>query len=39
LIKRTNNDVLDTAAYPQYVGNDLNIVADQIIARNDPRRG
>jgi 2-haloacid dehalogenase len=39
LIKRTNNDVLDTTAYPQYVGNDLNIGADQIIARNDPRRG
>jgi 2-haloacid dehalogenase len=39
LIKRINNDVLDTAAQPQYVGEDLNIVADQIIARNDPKRG
>jgi 2-haloacid dehalogenase len=36
LIKRVNNDVLDTAAQPQYVGKDLNVVADQIIARNDP---
>ena len=34
LIKRVNNDVLDTAAQPQYVGKDLNAVADQIIARN-----
>jgi len=34
LIKRVNNDVLDTAAQPQYVGKDLKAVADQIIARN-----
>jgi 2-haloacid dehalogenase len=34
LIKRVNNDVLDTAAQPQYVGDDLNAIADQIIARN-----
>jgi 2-haloacid dehalogenase len=36
LIKRVNNDVLDTAAQPQYVGKDLNAIADQIIARNSP---
>jgi len=34
LIKRINNDVLDTAAQPQYVGKDLNAIADQMIARN-----
>lgn len=34
LIKRVNNDVLDTAAQPQYVGKDLKAVADHIIARN-----
>jgi 2-haloacid dehalogenase len=39
LIKRVNNDVLDTAAQPQYVGKDLNAVADQIIARNSPEHG
>jgi 2-haloacid dehalogenase len=39
LIKRVNNDVLNTAAQPQYVGKDLNVVADQIIARNGPRHG
>ncbi|MBV8419954.1 MAG: haloacid dehalogenase type II [Hyphomicrobiales bacterium] len=39
LIKRVNNDVLDTAAQPQYVGKDLNAVADQIIARNGRRHG
>jgi hypothetical protein len=39
LIKRVNNDVLDTAAQPQYVGKDLNAVADQIIARYGPGRG
>ena len=37
LIKRVNNDVLDTAAQPQYVGGDLTAVADQIIVQNDPR--
>ena len=30
LIQRANNDVLDTAAQPQYVGKDLNIIADLI---------
>jgi len=39
LIKRVNNDVLDTAAQPQYVGKDLNAVADEIIARNGADRG
>jgi 2-haloacid dehalogenase len=39
LIRRVNNDVLDTAAQPEYVGKDLNAVADQIIARRDPERG
>jgi 2-haloacid dehalogenase len=34
LIRRANNDVLDSAAQPQYVGNDLNVIADQIIARH-----
>ncbi|WP_338697640.1 haloacid dehalogenase type II [Bradyrhizobium sp. 26S5] len=38
LIRRVNNDVLDTAAQPQYVGKDLVEVADQIIARHGPRR-
>jgi 2-haloacid dehalogenase len=33
LIKRVNNDVLETAHQPQYVGKDLNDIADQIIAR------
>jgi 2-haloacid dehalogenase len=36
LILRANNDVLDVAVQPQYVGKDLNAVADQIIARNSP---
>jgi 2-haloacid dehalogenase len=39
LVKRVNNDVLDTAAQPQYVGNDLNAIADQIIARHGAGRG
>jgi 2-haloacid dehalogenase len=39
LIKRVNNDVLDTAAQPEYVGNDLNAVADQIIAQNGKQPG
>jgi 2-haloacid dehalogenase len=34
LIKRINNDVLDTATQPQFVGKDLNVVAEQIIARH-----
>jgi 2-haloacid dehalogenase len=37
LIKRVNNDVLDTAAQPQYVGKDLDAVADQIIAGDGHR--
>jgi 2-haloacid dehalogenase len=36
LIKRVNNDVLSTAAQPQYVGMDLIDIADQIIARHGP---
>jgi 2-haloacid dehalogenase len=36
LIKRINNDVLDTAPQPQFVGKDLNVVAEQIIARHAP---
>jgi hypothetical protein len=39
LIKRINNDVLDTAAQPQYVGKDLNEVANQIIAKHAHRHG
>lgn len=39
LIQRTGNDVLETAAQPDYVGRDLNAVADQIIARHAPGRG
>lgn len=39
LIPRTGNDVLETAAQPDYVGRDLNAVADQIIARHAPGRG
>jgi 2-haloacid dehalogenase len=39
LIKRVNNDVLDTAVQPQYVGKDLNAIADQIIARHGPEHG
>ena len=38
LIKRVNNDVLDIAALPEYVGKDLNAVADQIITRHSGRR-
>ena len=34
LIKRTGNDVLGVGPQPQIVGNDLNDVADQIIARH-----
>jgi 2-haloacid dehalogenase len=39
LIKRINNDVLDTAAQPQYVGKDLDDVANQIIAKHAPGHG
>jgi len=34
LIKRAGNDVLDVGPQPQIVGNDLNDVADQLIARH-----
>jgi len=34
LIRRPNNDVLDTATQPQYFGRDLDEVADQIIAEH-----
>jgi 2-haloacid dehalogenase len=33
LIKRAGNDVLDVGPQPHFVGNDLNDVADQLIAR------
>ena len=34
LIKRVGNDLLDVGPQPQIVGNDLNDVADQLIARH-----
>jgi 2-haloacid dehalogenase len=34
LIKRVGNDVLGVGPQPQFVGNDLNDVADQLIARH-----
>jgi 2-haloacid dehalogenase len=34
LIKRVGNDVLDVGPQPQIVGNDLNDVAEQLIARH-----
>jgi 2-haloacid dehalogenase len=37
LIKRVGNDVLDVGPQPQIVGNDLNDVADQLIARHRGR--
>ena len=37
LIKRVGNDVLDVGPQPQIVGNDLNEVADQLIARHRGR--
>jgi 2-haloacid dehalogenase len=39
LIERANNDVLDSAAQPQYLGKDLKVVADQIIGRNGSAPG
>jgi 2-haloacid dehalogenase len=39
LIRRVNNDVLNTAAQPQYIGKDLNEIGDQIIARRGSERG
>ena len=39
LIKRVGNDVLGVGPQPQIVGNDLNDVADQLIARHKPRGG
>lgn len=38
LIKRAGNDVLAVGPQPQIVGNDLNDVADQLIARHKKRR-
>jgi 2-haloacid dehalogenase len=37
LIKRVGNDVLSVGPQPQIVGNDLNDVADQLIARHKAR--
>jgi 2-haloacid dehalogenase len=34
LIKRVGNDVLGVGPQPQMVGNDLNGIADQLIARH-----
>jgi len=36
LIKRVGNDVLGVGPQPQIIGNDLNEVADQLIARHRP---
>jgi 2-haloacid dehalogenase len=36
LIKRSGNDVLDVGPQPQIVGNDLDDVANQLIARHEP---
>jgi 2-haloacid dehalogenase len=38
LIRRVGNDVLGVGPQPQIVGNDLNDVADQLIARHADRR-
>ena len=37
LIKRTGNDVLAVGPQPHFVGNDLNDIADQLIARHKER--
>jgi 2-haloacid dehalogenase len=37
LVKRVGNDVLAVGPQPQIVGNDLNDVADQLIARHKGR--
>jgi 2-haloacid dehalogenase len=37
LVKRSGNDVLDVGPQPQIVGDDLNDVADQLIARHKGR--
>jgi 2-haloacid dehalogenase len=34
LIKRVGNDLLGVGPQPQFVGNDLNDIADQLIARH-----
>jgi 2-haloacid dehalogenase len=39
LIKRVGNDVLGVGPQPHIVGNDLNDVADQLIARHSSERG
>jgi 2-haloacid dehalogenase len=38
LVKRVGNDVLGVGPQPQIIGNDLNDVADQLIARHKGRR-
>lgn len=38
LIKRVGNDVLGVGPQPQIVGDDLNDVADQLIARHKGRK-
>jgi 2-haloacid dehalogenase len=38
LIKRVGNEVLDVGPQPQIVDNDLNDVADQLIARHNGRQ-
>jgi len=37
LIKRVGNDVLGVGPQPQIVGDDLNDVADQLIAQHEER--
>ncbi len=37
LIKRVGNDILGVGPQPQFVGDDLNDIADQLIARNKGR--
>jgi 2-haloacid dehalogenase len=39
LIKRVGNDLLGVGPQPSIVGNDLNDIADQLIARHGPSRG
>jgi hypothetical protein len=36
---RVSNDVLETAAQPQYIGKDIVDLADHIIARHGSERG
>jgi 2-haloacid dehalogenase len=37
LVKRAGNDVLGVGPQPQFVGDDLNAIADQLIARDKQR--